>query len=303
MKRLMVILAVLLVLDILDANAQMGGGKTGEQAGQTGQGMMMEMRGMGHNPWFHHGVSLTLMNAEKLGLSEKQKSDMEEIRNKYTKEVIRQDAELKIAEMDVEGLLKKDDINLSKVKDALKKVEGMETHIRYLRIEAFVEARKILTNEQKGKLKELMEKMPPMMGEMMKGMMKCEMMEGMGRMMRGGMMGQEMMGREPQEKGAMTKEKAEGGVTATVSFEGKNGVLSFKIVLDSHTVNFDEYKFDEIIILRADGKEYKARIKSQEGSGHHRSAVVEFDNPKTKEVELVVKAVAGVKERIFKFQL
>jgi Spy/CpxP family protein refolding chaperone len=243
------------------------------------------------------------MNAEKLGLSEKQKGNMEEIRNKYTKEIIRQDAELRIAEMDMEGLLKKDDINLSKVKDALKKAEGIETQIRYLRIGAFVEARKILTEEQKGKLKELMEKTPAMMGEMMKGMMKCEMMEGMGRMMGGGMMGQEMMGRESQEKGPMTKEKSEGGVTATVSLEGKNGVLSFKIVLNSHTVNFDEYKFDEIIILRTDGKEYKGRIKSQEGSGHHRSAVVEFDNPRTKEVEVVIKDVAGVKERIFKFQL
>ncbi len=45
----------------------------------------------------------------------------------------------------------------------------------------------------------------------------------------------------------------------------------------------------------------EARVKSQEGSGHHRSAVVEFDNPKMKEVEIVIKDVAGVKERVFKF--
>jgi hypothetical protein len=34
---------------------------------------------------------------------------------------------------------------------------------------------------------------------------------------------------------------------------------------------------------------------------HHRPAVVEFDNPGAKEFELVVKDVAGVKERVFKF--
>jgi hypothetical protein len=35
--------------------------------------------------------------------------------------------------------------------------------------------------------------------------------------------------------------------------------------------------------------------------GHHRSAVVEFDNPKAKEVEIVIKDVAGVREGAFKF--
>lgn len=49
------------------------------------------------------------------------------------------------------------------------------------------------------------------------------------------------------------------------------------------------------------GKDYKANVKSQEGSGHHRSAVVEFNNPKAKEVEILIKDVGGIKERIFKF--
>ncbi len=37
------------------------------------------------------------------------------------------------------------------------------------------------------------------------------------------------------------------------------------------------------------------------GSGHHRAAAVEFENPKTKEFEVIIKDVAGVKERAFKF--
>lgn len=74
-----------------------------------------------------------------------------------------------------------------------------------------------------------------------------------------------------------------------------------KVVLNTHTVAVDQYNFDEIMSLRAGGKEYKGRVKSQAGDRHHRSAVVEFDNPKTKEVEIVIKDVAGVKERVFTF--
>lgn len=71
--------------------------------------------------------------------------------------------------------------------------------------------------------------------------------------------------------------------------------------LNTHIVDLDQYKFDEIVVLRTGDKEYKGRIASQEGSGHHRSAVVEFDNPGTKEVEIAIKGVAGVKERVFTF--
>lgn len=97
------------------------------------------------------------------------------------------------------------------------------------------------------------------------------------------------------------QEKTEAGVTVKVSREGKGGAMAFKVVLETHTVELDGYKFDEIVSLRADGKEYKAMVKSQEGSGHHRSAIVEFDNTKAGDVTIVIKGVAGVKERTFKF--
>jgi hypothetical protein len=97
------------------------------------------------------------------------------------------------------------------------------------------------------------------------------------------------------------QEKSEAGVTAKVSQESRDGTIKFKIARETHTVALDTYKFDEIVILRAGGKEQSGRVVSQEGSGHHRSVVVEFDNPKTKEMEIVIKDVAGVKERVFKF--
>jgi hypothetical protein len=98
-----------------------------------------------------------------------------------------------------------------------------------------------------------------------------------------------------------TQERSEGGVTVKISLEGKGDTITVKVALDTHTVGLDKYKFAEIIVLRSGGREYRGRVKSEKGSGHHREADIEFENPKTKEITVVVKDVAGVKERVFKF--
>jgi Spy/CpxP family protein refolding chaperone len=189
MKKLLLYALVFTFLLSIPAYAQMGsqqGGQMGQgmmgempmmncpmqqmqgqgmmQCGQmAGQGMMGGMMGMGRERmghrqrWFHYGVTLMLQNADKLGLSDEQRKQLDDIRRKYSKDIIRLDADSKIAEIDLRALLKESEINLAEVKEALKKVENYETQIRYLRITAFVEARKILTDEQKNSLKKLME--------------------------------------------------------------------------------------------------------------------------------------------------
>jgi len=191
MKKLMITLLVLFVFSI-PAYAQMG--MMGSQQGQMRQGMkgerqmmdcpMQQMSGQGmmqcdqplmgqgmmggimemgrermgrHKQWFQYGVTLMLRNADKLGLNDEQIRKLDNIKRKYSKDIIKQDAEMKIAEIDLGAFLKESEINLSEVKEALKKVENFKTQIRYLRITAFVEARKILTDEQKNSLKKLME--------------------------------------------------------------------------------------------------------------------------------------------------
>jgi len=198
MKRSAICLVVLIIFAI-PAYAQTGGpperagqgmtygGQMGMMCPMMGQmhggqqmmGGMMGMKGerMGrHHPWFQHGVSLMLRNAGRLGLNDQQKTKLNDIRRKYSKDIIRQDAELKIAEIDLDALLKVSDINLGKVKEALKKSEGIETQIRYLKIEALTEAKKTLTDGQREILRKIMEEPSPMM---MRGMMGTnETMEG-----------------------------------------------------------------------------------------------------------------------------
>jgi len=196
MKRLISALAVMFLFCI---SAYAETGMPAKQQGQMGHGMMMGQgqqkpmcpmmgqmhgQGMGGGPQmmggmmgerkgrfhsrFTHGVSLILQNSEELGLTDQQKAKLNDIRRKYSKEIIRQDADSKIAGIDLEPLLKESEINLPKVKEALKKIEGIETQIKYLKIEAFTEARKVLTDEQRATLRKMTEEHAPMM---MRGMM------------------------------------------------------------------------------------------------------------------------------------
>lgn len=168
-------------------------------------------------------------------------------------------------------------------------------------------------------MRHMMEMMHEMMG-MMKGMMPEggdqekleEMMKHMERMMKGydetmkSAEGKMAVG--TKESGALTKMAGNGGVTAAVTYLNPGEVSpAFEIKLDTHSVDLDQYKWERIVSLRDEtGKEYGAPvIESSEGSGHHRSGVLRFkdaDISMAKAIELVIKDVAGVKERVFRFE-
>ena len=78
----------------------------------------------------------------------------------------------------------------------------------------------------------------------------------------------------------------------------------FLIVLDTHLANLDGYDFKTLGILRDDtGKVYSPTAIENKGSGHHREATVSFPklSQEARRVELVIKDVAGVKERVFRW--
>jgi len=105
-----------------------------------------------------------------------------------------------------------------------------------------------------------------------------------------------------------TRTNSGGGVTVKVTpLDSKtNGDLRFQVVLDTHSVNLDAYDFKTIAVLRDDSaKSYSPTAVENKGSGHHREAVLSFPkpSPETKRVELLIKDVAGVKERTFQWEL
>lgn len=125
----------------------------------------------------------------------------------------------------------------------------------------------------------------------------------------GGGMGKSAEGKEEtQAQDGFTKEAAEAEVTAKVTYLNPGeGSPKFKVTLDTHSVDLDRYKIEDVTILRDDkGKDYHPDLISASGSGHHREATIEFkdmDIPSAKYVELVIEDVAGVAERVFRFEI
>ena len=104
----------------------------------------------------------------------------------------------------------------------------------------------------------------------------------------------------------LSQQVAGGGVTVAATLLRDQGeATAIKLILDTHSVDLDGYKFDEIAILQDDtGKSYPVvAVEQASGGGHHRQAVLRFEKVRAeaKTIELVVKNVAGVKERIFRW--
>ena len=96
------------------------------------------------------------------------------------------------------------------------------------------------------------------------------------------------------------------GVTVDVTYLRERAEAPlFQVVLDTHAANLDGYRFEEIVRLRdgRGGEMTPAAVEGAKGSGHHREASVRFawPEPKPNSVELVVKGVAGVPERLFRW--
>ena len=105
-----------------------------------------------------------------------------------------------------------------------------------------------------------------------------------------------------------TQAVAGGGVTVKVTYlNPKSGDgARFQVALDTHSVNLDSYDLKTISVLRYDaGNTFSATSVENKGSGHHRETIVSFAKVAsgTKRVELVIKDIAGVKERIFRWDL
>ena len=106
----------------------------------------------------------------------------------------------------------------------------------------------------------------------------------------------------------LTRTHSGGGVTAKVTYlnPGGNDDHRFQVVLDTHSVGLDGYDLKSITVLRDEtGKSYLPTGAENKGSGHHREITLSFSkvSPEAKRFEMVIKDVAGVKERSFRWEL
>ncbi|HPL64564.1 MAG TPA: hypothetical protein PK587_12430 [Syntrophales bacterium] len=92
-----------------------------------------------------------------------------------------------------------------------------------------------------------------------------------------------------------------GAVTVKVSRVAGEGAVLFKVSLSSGTAGVENYKLKKTVLMRADGREYRPRVRAQTSSLYRMSAILEFENPGVETMELVIRNIGGVKERIFRF--
>lgn len=77
------------------------------------------------------------------------------------------------------------------------------------------------------------------------------------------------------------------------------------MVLDTHSLNLDGYRWEQIVSLRGRDGTWLApgAVEQARGSGHHREAVLRFPAGSTDgTIEVVVAGVANVKERLFRWR-
>jgi hypothetical protein len=107
---------------------------------------------------------------------------------------------------------------------------------------------------------------------------------------------------------ALTRTNSGGGVTAKVTYLNPGGTedTRFEISLDTHSVDLDSYDLKVLSSLRVDtGKTYQPTKVENKGSGHHRQLLLIFPKAtsESKRLELVIREIAGVKERSFVWDL
>ncbi|MBI4523702.1 MAG: hypothetical protein HY695_07815 [Deltaproteobacteria bacterium] len=117
-----------------------------------------------------------------------------------------------------------------------------------------------------------------------------------------------MIGESRAAASGQTQTNSGGGVTIKVIYQNPKSAedVRFQVALDTHSVDLDAYDLKAVSLLRDEaGKTYELTRVENKGSGHHRQVVLVFPRPsgEVKRLELVLKDIAGVKERSFRWDL
>jgi len=98
-----------------------------------------------------HSLHRLLRHGKDMGLSQEQRAKIKAITTDYTKTRIREEADLKLAEVDVRTLAHDEKADLAAIETAMKKSESTHTALRLDGVKALRAAAAVLTPEQREK--------------------------------------------------------------------------------------------------------------------------------------------------------
>jgi hypothetical protein len=100
-------------------------------------------------------ISQLLNNKDLLGLSTDQVRKLEQLRDNFQRLTIRNDADLKIIELDIAALFENDSVDMGKLEQKVREGEKLRADLRIARARAIEQAKALLNAEQKKKFQEL----------------------------------------------------------------------------------------------------------------------------------------------------
>jgi len=112
--------------------------------------------------------------------------------------------------------------------------------------------------------------------------------------------------------GGATQSNEGGQVTVKVTWQGSNADLTFDVVMDTHAVDLDGFDLKQLALLRINGaRQVQPTGWDAPKGGHHRTGTLTFPAkaadgsaliaPGTRTIELVIRDIAGVPERVFRW--
>jgi Spy/CpxP family protein refolding chaperone len=101
-------------------------------------------------------ITIMLHHRNELGLSPEQVSRLETLRGEFSKEAIRRDADIRIAELDLATLLEQEPVDLAKVEPKVRELAQLRADFRIARLRAIEQGKAVLTPEQRTRLQTML---------------------------------------------------------------------------------------------------------------------------------------------------
>ena len=102
-------------------------------------------------------ISQILSRRDALGLSADQVKKLEQLRDNFERLNIRNNAEVRIVELDIAGLLDSPTVDLAKIEAKVREAEKLRGDLRIARIKVIEQAKALLTPEQRKKFYDTVE--------------------------------------------------------------------------------------------------------------------------------------------------
>lgn len=159
MKRKMVISIMVLTLVLSGiggfAGAQESPGSQMMGPGMTGSGH--GMRGFPQASADRPLITFMLEHKKELSLSADQVRSLEAIRSDFQREAAQRITEIEAVEKELDGLLTQAPVDLTRVEETLRKIEGLRVALRLDRIKTIDQGRALLSTDQENRLQALLE--------------------------------------------------------------------------------------------------------------------------------------------------